>query len=93
MGNIITFPISNSRQAIITTWSQKRKKEKQNLLQNRTWLCNVLEEPGMPTDGSYLCVVLPEHPEEVQHCVGQRALSGDVLSGARHSLDTTTDSL
>lgn len=43
--------------------------------------------------GSYLCVVLPEHPEEVQQGVGQRALSGYVLSGAGHSLDTRTDSL
>lgn len=43
----------------------------------------VLEESG-----SHLCVVLPEHPEEVQQRVGQRTLSGDVLSGTGHSLET-----
>lgn len=60
------------------------------MLQKRAWLCDVLEKPGMATD-SYLCVVLPEHPEEVPQGVGQRALSGDVLSGAGHPLDTRTE--
>lgn len=43
---------------------------------------------GRAGDGPYLRVVLPEHPEEVQQCVGQRTLSGNVLSGARHPLET-----
>lgn len=42
----------------------------------------------MPADGSHLCVVFPEHPEEVQQRVGQRALSGDVFSGTGHPLET-----
>lgn len=43
---------------------------------------------GRAGDGPYLRVVLPEHPEEVQQRVGQRTLSGNVLSGAGHPLET-----
>lgn len=40
------------------------------------------------TAGSYLCIVLPKHPQEVEYRVRQRTLSGDVGPGTRHSLES-----
>lgn len=51
------------------------------------WEKHYVLSPQM-TGSSYLYVVLPQHPQEVQYCVRQRTLSSNIGPGTWHSLET-----